>query len=608
MPSKKYLRIEEVIAILEDEDENEEIAAVASSSNVNVVYIPPDADEISDEEQIDDNVMNDNGAIDVDIAGTVELEYESEDESENDKIAEPTTKRYKSINEFNVPKWTRRISSFDKTPVDVEEERVRNVVEKLSGKSPIELFNLFFDDEMLHLIIEQTNIYASQCNVPFIVESHDIKRFIGFLFFTGYHKLPEWKLYWSNDPSFGVEIIRNAFPRNRAEMIKRFIHLADNTKIDPTDKFAKVRPMVDLCNKRFIQFGVFAHNLSIDEEMIPYFGRHSCKMFIKGKPIRFGFKAWCLTSSNGYLYNIKLYGGSSSNYDKSIGLGADTVLSLLRVVESPSSHTIYFDNFFTSYHLMCLLSTENFFATGNLLLLLYIKLLYLNFYILTGTVRCNRIGKAQLPEKMTKGESAALFDMTNEVLAIRWRDNALVTVLTNHGALDPKSNTKRYDRVTKTHINVKVPGAIGQYNKYMGGVDLHDNALANYRIAVRSKKWWWPLFINLLGNMMVNAWKLHVLVSTIEQIKPLSQLQFRAAVVNELLTFTRSPTSEQPSMSSSNLREKLPNLNTTVHCILRCSGNPRRCVICHTHTPFECQVCKVRLHQKCFSLYSKHLD
>lgn len=109
MPSKKYLRIEEVIAILEDEDENEEIAAVASSSNVNVVYIPPDADEISDEEKIDDNVMNDNGAIDVDIAGTVELEYESEDESENDKIAEPTTKRYKSINEFNVPKWTRRI-------------------------------------------------------------------------------------------------------------------------------------------------------------------------------------------------------------------------------------------------------------------------------------------------------------------------------------------------------------------------------------------------------------------------------------------------------------------------------------------------------------------
>lgn len=77
-------------------------------------------------------------------------------------------------------------------------------MEKLSGKSPIELFYLFFDDELLHMIVEQTNIYA----------------FVGFLFFTGYHKIPEWKLCWSKDPSFGVEIISNAFPRNRAEMIK----------------------------------------------------------------------------------------------------------------------------------------------------------------------------------------------------------------------------------------------------------------------------------------------------------------------------------------------------------------------------------------------------
>lgn len=89
---------------------------------------------------------------------------------------------------------------------------------------------------------------------------------------------------------------------------------------------------------------------------------------------------------------------------------------------------------------------------------------------------------------MVKGDSASLFDRKNKVLAIRWRDNALVSVLTNHGTVEPKSNTKRYDRKSKTHVNVKIPNSIAQYNKYMGGVDLHDNALANYRIAVRSKK------------------------------------------------------------------------------------------------------------------------
>lgn len=204
---------------------------------------------------------------------------------------------------------------------------------------------------------------------------------------------------------------------------------------------------------------------------------------------------------------------------------------------------------------------------------------------------------------MNKGESEALYDHTNEVLAIRWRDNALVTVLTNHGTMDPKTNAKRYDRIKKMHVTVKVPNAIADYNKHMGGVDLHDNALANYRISVRGKKWWWPLFINLLGNVMVNAWKLHVMVSTFSKQKPLSQLQFRAAVVNELLISTGPSTSGLTSTSST-----LPNINKKVHHIVRPSGNRRRCVICHTHTPFECAVCKVRLHQNCFSLYSKHIE
>ena len=50
----------------------------------------------------------------------------------------------------------------------------------------------------------------------------------------------------------------------------------------------------------FKQFGVFAKDLAIDEQMVPYFGRHSAKMFIGGKPIRFVFKNWVLASSDGY--------------------------------------------------------------------------------------------------------------------------------------------------------------------------------------------------------------------------------------------------------------------------------------------------------------------
>ena len=41
--------------------------------------------------------------------------------------------------------------------------------------------------------------------------------------------------------------------------------------------------------------------MSIDEAMIPYFGKHSTKQFIRGKPIRFGYKMWVLTTPLGYV-------------------------------------------------------------------------------------------------------------------------------------------------------------------------------------------------------------------------------------------------------------------------------------------------------------------
>ena len=43
--------------------------------------------------------------------------------------------------------------------------------------------------------------------------------------------------------------------------------------------------------------------------MIEYLGRHGCKQCIRGKPIRFGYKVWCLNTSDGYLVSFDLYQG-----------------------------------------------------------------------------------------------------------------------------------------------------------------------------------------------------------------------------------------------------------------------------------------------------------
>ena len=88
--------------------------------------------------------------------------------------------------------------------------------------------------------------------------------------------------------------------------------MSDNVDLELNDKWAKLSPLIDIVNDKLIQFGAFTEHLSIDEQMLPYFGRHSCKMFIRGKPIRFGNKNWVICSSDGYPFKVIPYQGTLS--------------------------------------------------------------------------------------------------------------------------------------------------------------------------------------------------------------------------------------------------------------------------------------------------------
>ena len=161
---------------------------------------------------------------------------------------------------------------------------------------------------MLNLFIDQSVPYARQKNRhEFTCAISEMKSFIGFLLFTGYHKLSQEKLYWSLDSDFNTAIVRQALTRQRFRDIKMNLHLNDTSAINKDNKLFKFRPYIELLNKKFQQFGVHKTNLLIAEQMIPYRGRHSTRMFCKGKPISFGYKAWTLASSDGYVYAFDLY-------------------------------------------------------------------------------------------------------------------------------------------------------------------------------------------------------------------------------------------------------------------------------------------------------------
>lgn len=84
--------------------------------------------------------------------------------------------------------------------------------------------------------------------------------------------------------------------------------------------------------------------------------------------------------------------------------------------------------------------------------------------------------------------------------AVRLNDNSIVTVMTNVSKICPVFTAKRYDGKEKITINAQQPSLIQDYNKNMGGVDLHDNGIANYRIRIKGEKWWWLLFSDAVNS------------------------------------------------------------------------------------------------------------
>lgn len=273
----------------------------------------------------------------------------------------------------------------------------------------MQLWELFVDDELIDHIVACTNLYAGQMNNPFRTHAAEMRTFIAILYVTGIIKLPSVRNYWAQSVT-GLPFVKDAISRDRFLKVKQFIHVCNNNELDPNNKFAKIVPFNAILNRKCMQFGVFAHHLSIDEQMISYFGRHSCKMFIRGKPIRFGFKYWDLCSSEGYCFQFLPYAGASQSYKNDLGLGENVVMQLMGFCAEPKHHTVSFDNFFTSHKLMVRLNSQGYFAVG--------------------TVRENRTSKAPVMaakeiKKEARGHSDAVYDHNNKITAVRWNDNAV---------------------------------------------------------------------------------------------------------------------------------------------------------------------------------------
>ena len=389
-----------------------------------------------------------------------------------------------------------------------------------------------------------------------------------------------------------VSCVRRCMSRNRYLEIKRYLHINDNSQLqdipaEERDKLFKIRPLIDQLNENILRYDVFSEDLSIDEQMVRYYGHHYLKQFIRGKPVRFGWAICC--SKSGYCYQMQVYEGKGKDLeeDENVpGLGAHVVMKMIKVLETPEAHKVYFDNFFTGFALMRHLKKVDIRATG--------------------TVRANRMNKCPIEEdkqlkKRDRGSCDYRFDTQNEILAVTWDDNNCVKLLSNHNVLQPVVQVKRFSRAHKKDIQVPQPKLIAEYNGNMGGVDKMDWNVQKYRIRVRGKKWYFPLVINAVDVALVNAHAIYCLANG--TIPP---LDCRRTVAGAYLA-TSSPYSDPKKAGrlslagASSSRIPLDVRAAGNHYIGRTEeGKQRKCAVCKKNARKQCSVCNVGLHEECF--------
>ena len=259
---------------------------------------------------------------------------------------------------------------FPKFPGDIGDQTRFNYQARLHAIADLDqmgVFEQFLDSALVDYIVEETNRYANvdKADHLFSTNAVEIRTFIAILFFTGYHSVPQQDMYWSTSPDSEFAIVRKAMSRNRFRLLKKYLHLCNNHNVT-NDKSFKVKQFMELLNERFLRWSICQQNLSVDECMVPYFGRSTLKQFIRNKPIRFGFKNWCLCDSTGYCYRANFYVGKDETPGRQ-PLGTRVVNALVQsCVLDRNSSVLYMDNFFTSLSLLSSLADSGLRATGTI--------------------------------------------------------------------------------------------------------------------------------------------------------------------------------------------------------------------------------------------------
>jgi hypothetical protein len=438
--------------------------------------------------------------------------------------------------DINYIQWsdvTGNLNNFAFNPA--KQPYIDNTLQReLQDASILDFYSIFVDDEVLDMLVLETNRHAEQSIVKAILSNttsphsklvnwvdttrNEILMFLGLVMWMGLDSKPKLRDYWTKSPLY-TNPISKLMSRNRFETILSLFHCADNEAPSP-ERLYKINPLINLLNTKFQKTYNPDENICIDESMIPFRGRVLFRQYIPGKRHKYGLKIFKLCLKGGYTWSLKLYGGKETNSGE-IPISSKIVMELMQPLLG-EGRTLHTDNYYTSVDLAHRLNEKQ--------------------THLVGTLRGRRKHNPDrvVKQKLRKGDMVAK-ESNTKVIVGKWKDKRDVIFLTTKSVPEMVEVQTRRGSIQK-------PSTIVQYNAAKSFIDISDQ-MASYGSPIRrSVKWYRKVMFELLTNTaVVNAHAVHKRIST----TPMDIIKFREELTLQILF--RKTQEEDSSVSQTNL-------------------------------------------------------
>ena len=257
------------------------------------------------------NLASSGSSSESSLADSSDLSSPSEDDSEGssslDALGQAATSSTSTqgnvgftwTNQDNIP----YIYSFSGTP---------GINANLSSNSSIlDIFQSFIPNDMIDLIVDETNRYAAskpskrnplkrRYDIEWKdVSSAEVKVVFELCILMGVVQKPVIKLYWSTKAMLATPFYSEVMPRDRFLQILSNMHFANNADDDGSDRLFKIRKVVEAIISNFRKTFTPYQNIATDELLLKFHGRLGFKQYNPSKRARFGIKVYKVCQSSG---------------------------------------------------------------------------------------------------------------------------------------------------------------------------------------------------------------------------------------------------------------------------------------------------------------------